>query len=241
MTIATPLKLRWERAQQIDPAGIEDLGQGWYVVPSSRDPTGYAVHLEFDAAGKLTTASCTCPNFESRMDGVSAPTLHGLKVCKHVLVIGLKAKGLPPPALSPRDQENPAALKNDGPASDALPIAGEPAWDQECEEWVLTDAAGIHHCETSPSECTRQFEEARHYRAEHARKNGHGSAEPSAPQTQPAGATEDQPAQVEDQARPADDNRRQALSRARGIAAVIQAEPMPRLGAFPRPRHRQPG
>ena len=53
MTIATPLKLRWERAQQIDPSRIEEMGQGWYVVPSSRDPTGYAVHIEFDGQGKL--------------------------------------------------------------------------------------------------------------------------------------------------------------------------------------------
>ena len=26
---------------------LEPLGLGWFVVPSSRDPTGYAVHVEF--------------------------------------------------------------------------------------------------------------------------------------------------------------------------------------------------
>ena len=54
MSIETQLQLRWDRAQQIDPAGIEELGLGWFIVPSSRDPSGYAVHLEFDPDGRLT-------------------------------------------------------------------------------------------------------------------------------------------------------------------------------------------
>ena len=33
MTFATSLALRWQRAQQIDPASIEPPGLGWYVVP----------------------------------------------------------------------------------------------------------------------------------------------------------------------------------------------------------------
>jgi len=40
MTFVTALGLRWQRAQQIGPASIEPLGLGWYIVPSSRDPTG---------------------------------------------------------------------------------------------------------------------------------------------------------------------------------------------------------
>ena len=32
MTVVTSLGLRWQRAQQIDPASIEPLGLGWYVV-----------------------------------------------------------------------------------------------------------------------------------------------------------------------------------------------------------------
>jgi hypothetical protein len=40
MTFATSLALRWQRAYQIDPASIEPLGLGWYVVPSSREPIG---------------------------------------------------------------------------------------------------------------------------------------------------------------------------------------------------------
>jgi hypothetical protein len=38
MTIATSLSLRWQRAQQIDPASIEPLGLGWYVVQQPRQP-----------------------------------------------------------------------------------------------------------------------------------------------------------------------------------------------------------
>jgi hypothetical protein len=43
MTMASPLSLRWERAQHIDRSTIEPLGLGWHIVPGSRDPTGYAV------------------------------------------------------------------------------------------------------------------------------------------------------------------------------------------------------
>jgi hypothetical protein len=53
MTIASPLTLRWERAHHIDRSAIELLGLGWYIVPSSRDPTGYAVHIELDPAGQF--------------------------------------------------------------------------------------------------------------------------------------------------------------------------------------------
>jgi hypothetical protein len=75
--------LRRQRAQQIDPAGIEPLDLGWCVVPSSPDPTGYAVHIDFDPDGKLTVASCTCPDCE-RITPAAPPTLHGLRVCRHM-------------------------------------------------------------------------------------------------------------------------------------------------------------
>jgi hypothetical protein len=61
MTIATPLSLRWERAQHIDPSAIEPLGLGWYIVPSSRGPTGYAVHIELDPAGQSRSPSRANP------------------------------------------------------------------------------------------------------------------------------------------------------------------------------------
>jgi hypothetical protein len=32
MTVVTSLALRWQRAQQIDPASIEPFGLGWYAV-----------------------------------------------------------------------------------------------------------------------------------------------------------------------------------------------------------------
>ena len=90
MTIATPLSLRWERAKQINRSAIEALGHGWFVVPSSRHPTGYAVEVQFGPNGQLCAASCTCPDFaKTRPD---APLLHGLRVCKHILAVCLKAK-----------------------------------------------------------------------------------------------------------------------------------------------------
>ena len=53
MTFFTPLALRWQRAQQVDRAAIATLGHGWYVVPSSCQPTGYAVEVRL-AAAELT-------------------------------------------------------------------------------------------------------------------------------------------------------------------------------------------
>jgi hypothetical protein len=92
MTIVTPLSLRWERAQRIDRSAIEPLGLGWYIVPpSSRDPTGYAAHIELDPAGQLIAASCTCPDFAKR-----APDLHGVRACKHILAACLKAAAAQP-------------------------------------------------------------------------------------------------------------------------------------------------
>jgi hypothetical protein len=91
MTIASPLSLCWERVQQIDHSAIERLVHGWYIVPSSRDPTGYAVHIELDPTGQLVAASCTCPDFEKR-----APDLHRVRACKHILAACLKAAAAQP-------------------------------------------------------------------------------------------------------------------------------------------------
>ena len=88
--------MRWERAQHIDRSAIEPLGLGWYIVPSSRDPTGYAVHIEFDPDGELTAASCTCPDFAKRTAGMGTPLLHGLRVCKHILAACRKAQEAQP-------------------------------------------------------------------------------------------------------------------------------------------------
>jgi hypothetical protein len=91
MTIASPLSLRWQRARQISGAAIELLGHGWYIVPSSRDPTGYAVYVEFDPEGQLMSASCTCQDFAKR-----APDLHGVRACKHILAACLRAAAAQP-------------------------------------------------------------------------------------------------------------------------------------------------
>ncbi len=75
------------------------MGQGWYCVPSSRGAEGYAVQLEFDAEGKLMADTCTCPDFEKRTEGAGAPTLHGVRICKHVLAVSHEAMvGLAPSA-----------------------------------------------------------------------------------------------------------------------------------------------
>jgi hypothetical protein len=86
MTIATPLSLRWERVKHFDRSAIEPLGLGWYIVPSSRNPTGYAVHIDLDPAGQLDAASGGCPDFAKR-----TPDLHGVRICKHILAACLKA------------------------------------------------------------------------------------------------------------------------------------------------------
>ena len=57
MTFATALSLRWQRAQQIDPASIEPLGHDCYAVPSSRAPTHYTVQIACDRTGQLCTAA----------------------------------------------------------------------------------------------------------------------------------------------------------------------------------------
>ena len=91
MTLATPLALRWERALRMDRTAIQILGNGWCYVPSQNGSGGYAVWVEFDAAGQLAGASCTCPDFCRPQQDLSGPILHGLRVCKHILAAGLKA------------------------------------------------------------------------------------------------------------------------------------------------------
>ena len=53
-------------------------------MPSSRDPHGYAVHIDFDPDGELVAASCTCLDFGKRTAGMGARCCT-LRVCKHIL------------------------------------------------------------------------------------------------------------------------------------------------------------
>jgi len=231
MTVSTPLTLRWERAQQIDRSAIEALGLGWYVVPSSRDPTGYAVQLEFDSAGRLSAASCTCPDFGKPTTG-EPPMLHGIRVCKHILAACLKTKEAGQPDAARETCAPPVNLLIPEPAVAPCPAAGEPAWDEECQEWVLTTSDGIHYCGATPGQCIQQFDEALHYQADHARKNDRPVEEltecPAPCSCAPDDAQVQEPAQIAEfppRAEAATDhNRRQALSRARGIAN--QARPL---------------
>jgi len=52
---STSLLLRWQRAKQSDPASIEPLGLGWYVVPSSRAASTGGAHITYHWTG-LTAA-----------------------------------------------------------------------------------------------------------------------------------------------------------------------------------------
>ncbi len=221
------MALRWQRAQQIGRAAIQDMGPGWYYVPASRGPDGYAVHIEFDTEGRLTAASCTCPDFEKRTEGTEPPTLHGLRVCKHVLGASLKLRDAGPQAPdlepvpigqagSPPKRAELQLVRPIPVNAVPLPEASEPVWDNECQEWLLTDSEGCHFCGTSPSECTRQFDEARRVRAEHASKDRITVAELS--RAQSASTAGGQLAPGEPALLATEDKRRQALSRPRGIA-----------------------
>jgi hypothetical protein len=55
-----------------------------------------------------------------------------------------------------------------------FPTAGQPVWDPICQEWCLTDSDGISYLGSTPGECCRQFVEALHYLAEHARRSLYG-------------------------------------------------------------------
>ena len=226
-TVVTPLALRWLRAQQIDRSRIQGMGPGWFYVPSSRGPDGYAVHVEFDADGKLTNASCTCPDFAQRTEGAGTPMLYNLRVCKHVLAATLKAREAGPQAPVPEPvdigQAGPPAKRVELHLVKPIPLSGlplpeasEPIWDPETQEWTLYDSEGRSFCSDSPSQCRGMFDEARRVRAEHAAKDRLTVAALS--HVEDSGAAGAQPTPGEPGSQPSDDSRRQALSRARGIA-----------------------
>ena len=58
-----------------------------------------------------------------------------------------------------------------------FPETATPVWDDICLEWQLTDADGFSYYGETPSACERQYQEAMHYLAEHARKSGFTIAE----------------------------------------------------------------
>jgi hypothetical protein len=169
MSLVTSLSLRWERAQHIDRCAIEPLGLGWYIVPSSRDPTGYAVHIELDPAGQLVAAYCTCPDFEKR-----APDLHGVRACKHILAACLKARDSQPVPAESTPQTATVPRHLDG-VTGPFPAASAPTWDRSVQEWVLTDSDGVQYFGATPSQCCAQFLEALHTMAQHVRRSPYGA------------------------------------------------------------------
>ena len=188
MTVVTPLALRWERARHIDRGAIQVLGNGWYYVPSQHGPAGYAAQIEFDRRGNLVAATCTCPDYQKRVEGPGAPALRGVRVCKHILAACLRADELGlrlakqepgnasqahPRLTSPAKQPVTATTVPQGqPAVNLFPTANEPVWDDIACEWVLTDSDGIRYWGNTPGECYRQFHEALHYLAVNAQRGG---------------------------------------------------------------------
>ena len=68
-----------------------------------------------------------------------------------------------------------------------FPTPGEPVWDSACQEWVLTDSDGIEYFGATPGECCRQFAEALHSMAQHARRSLYGVEDLLDYRTQQAG------------------------------------------------------
>jgi hypothetical protein len=56
-----------------------------------------------------------------------------------------------------------------------FPTPGEPVWHPVVQEWVLTDSDGIECFGATPGECCRQFVEALHTMAQHARRSVYGA------------------------------------------------------------------
>ena len=86
------LSLRWERALKLNRDRISEVGPGQFLVPSAHGLGAYFVQVRFDATGKLSAASCSCPDFTKTTEELDTPLLHGVRICKHVLCAGLKAK-----------------------------------------------------------------------------------------------------------------------------------------------------
>jgi len=185
VTLSAPLAQRWQRAQQIDRSTIRLLGPYRFLVPSQRTSSGYAVELEFDQNGRLITASCECPDFTKSATRPSTPTLHGIRVCKHILAAALHATNLLLPATAPRSSQ-PSLEDMLAPSSEAreatpshpkpldagFPAAGEPAWDDVAMEWYMHDADGWVYWGESAAQCMHHYREQMQRLAEHARKSG---------------------------------------------------------------------
>ncbi len=193
MALSVPLALRWQRAQQIDPSSIRLLGPYRFLVPSQHAETNYEVELEFAADGTLLAASCSCPDFTKSATRPNTPSLHGIRVCKHILAAALHATRLRLPTVAasttqPSRAEAPPASVVTRPAPSVtqlrleppdtgLPTISEPVWDDVALEWHTHDADGWVYWGDSPAQCLDRYRAQMQRLAEHARKSGMSIAE----------------------------------------------------------------
>ena len=82
------LRRRWNRAQLYGPQDVRlDMvtGRFWVQSQATDELLGYNGNVWFKAM-KLSRAVCGCADFHEPMD--EPPTLHGVRVCKHILAAG---------------------------------------------------------------------------------------------------------------------------------------------------------
>ena len=91
--IVSALQMRWKRALRIGDADVRRVARSQYWVRSqSGHDAGYLVKVGFDRDGRLTKASCTCPDFTKQVHPLATPRLRDVRVCKHILAAARVAK-----------------------------------------------------------------------------------------------------------------------------------------------------
>jgi hypothetical protein len=160
----------------MDPKGIRPLGEDRFLVTSQRNDGIYAVELAFSSDERLVAANCDCPDFARPMTPEAAPTLHGIRVCKHILAAALRAKELQRVALTGSGKLPPVTATrratNTSPSNTALPAPGQTRWDDEALEWFMRDEDDDVYWGDSPSQCMEHYREQMRRLVEHSRKSG---------------------------------------------------------------------
>jgi len=163
MTHTTPLTTRWQRAEQIDPASIRQLGHDTYFVPSQSSSAGYTVLVTLDSTGDIVARSCTCPDFIHRKGADH--------LCKHILAAANKAR-----QQLTTTEEAPMTTIEVVPeltfTVSPFPQPGTPVWDDDTQEWVMNDEDGQLYWGDTPTVCMAAYDEQQRRTAEHARKSG---------------------------------------------------------------------
>lgn len=164
MTVATSHTTRWQRAEQIDPASIRQLGQDTYRVPGQSSSTGYTVLVILDSTGNIAERSCTCPDFVHRR-GTD-------RVCKHIIAASNKARKQHTITKEEAPMTTIAVVPELTFTINPFPQPGTPAWDDEAFEWYMHDEDGQVYWGDTPAACMATYHEQQRRTAEHARKSG---------------------------------------------------------------------